>query len=144
MYSFILQGNSNDIGAYLIQHKEIKAAAFTGSFAGGKAICLIWGVSVKSPFPVFAEMGSINPVFAFQNQLSVKAEQLAKEYAASLTLGVGQFCTNPGIFIAEAGDSFERFKVALRNEILNVIPVNMLHKGIFENFENIKTGLLSA
>ena len=96
------------------------------------------GSQRKEPIPVFAEMGSINPVFAFQNQLSVKAEQLAKEYAASLTLGVGQFCTNPGIFIAEAGDSFESFKVALRNEILNVIPVNMLHKGIFENFEKYK------
>lgn len=86
---------SNDIGAYLIQHKEIKAAAFTGSFAGGKALFDL-GSQRKEPIPVFAEMGSINPVFAFQNQLSVKAEQLAKEYAASLTLGVGQFCTNPG------------------------------------------------
>ncbi len=132
-----ITGKSNDIGAYLIQHKEIKAAAFTGSFAGGKALFDL-GSQRKEPIPVFAEMGSINPVFAFQNQLSVKAEQLAKEYAASLTLGVGQFCTNPGIFIAEAGDSFERFKVALRNEILNVIPVNMLHKGIFENFEKYK------
>ncbi len=128
-----ITGKSNDIGVYLIQHKEIKAAAFTGSFSGGKALFDL-GSQRKEPIPVFAEMGSINPVFAFQNQLSAKAEQLAKEYAASLTLGVGQFCTNPGIFITEA----ERFKAVLQNEILNVAPVNMLHKGIFENFEKYK------
>ncbi|MCL1667076.1 aldehyde dehydrogenase (NADP(+)) [Elizabethkingia ursingii] len=135
-------GKSNDTGIYLVQHKEVKAVAFTGSFVGGKALFDLANRR-EEPIPVFAEMGSINPVFAFQNQLNSKAEELAKEYAASLTLGVGQFCTNPGVFIAQNGSGFERFKATLQNEIPNIAPVNMLHKGIFESFENNKKRVCS-
>lgn len=95
-------GKSNDTGIYLVQHKEIKAVAFTGSFVGGKALFDLANQR-EEPIPVFAEMGSINPVFAFQNQLNSKAEELAKEYVASLTLGVGQFCTNPGVLLHKMG-----------------------------------------
>ncbi|AQX07138.1 aldehyde dehydrogenase (NADP(+)) [Elizabethkingia ursingii] len=135
-------GKSNDTGIYLVQHKEVKAVAFTGSFVGGKALFDLANQR-EEPIPVFAEMGSINPVFAFQNQLNSKAEELAKEYAASLTLGVGQFCTNPGVFIAQNGSGFERFKVTLQSEIPNIAPVNMLHKGIFESFESNKKRVCS-
>ncbi|ASK29337.1 aldehyde dehydrogenase (NADP(+)) [Chryseobacterium sp. T16E-39] len=131
-------GTSNDIGAYLAKHKEIKAVAFTGSFGGGKALFNIANQR-EEPIPVFAEMGSINPVFAFQNVLQNRAEELAKEYAASLTLGVGQFCTNPGVFIALKGEGLNKFINTLKNEIPGITPVNMLHKGIFENFEKLKT-----
>lgn len=137
-----ITGKSNDTGIYLVQHKEIKAVAFTGSFVGGKALFDLANQR-EEPIPVFAEMGSINPVFAFQNQLNSKAEELAKEYVASLTLGVGQFCTNPGVFIAQNGSGFERFKVTLQSEIPNITSVNMLHKGIFESFENNKKRVCS-
>ncbi|WP_261512298.1 aldehyde dehydrogenase (NADP(+)) [Chryseobacterium paludis] len=132
-----ITGTSNDIGAYLTKHKDIKAVAFTGSFNGGKALFDLANQR-EEPIPVFAEMGSINPVFAFEHLLKNRAEDLAKEYASSLTLGVGQFCTNPGVFIALKGESLNRFITALKNEIPGIAPVNMLHKGIFENFEKLK------
>ncbi|MCJ7936241.1 MAG: aldehyde dehydrogenase (NADP(+)) [Chryseobacterium sp.] len=130
-------GTSHDIGAYLTKHKDIKAVAFTGSLNGGKAL-FDMANQREEPIPVFAEMGSINPVFAFEHLLENRAEDLAKEYGSSLTLGVGQFCTNPGVFVALKGESLNRFTRALKNEIPGIAPVNMLHKGIFENFEKLK------
>ncbi|MCD9615687.1 aldehyde dehydrogenase (NADP(+)) [Chryseobacterium gleum] len=133
-----ITGTSYEIGAYLIQHPYIRAVAFTGSFIGGKALFDI-ASRRKDPIPVFAEMGSINPVFAFQNLLETKAEALAKEYISSLTLGVGQFCTNPGVFIALKGNPLDRFINALKEEIQEITPAKMLHEGIFESFEKNKS-----
>lgn len=132
-----ITGKSYEIGAYLTQHPDIQAVAFTGSFNGGKALFDIANRR-DNPIPVFAEMGSINPVFALQYLLETKAEVLAKEYIASLTLGVGQFCTNPGVFIALKGKPLDRFISTLKVEIQNVAPAHMLHKGIFESFEKNK------
>ncbi|WP_395973645.1 aldehyde dehydrogenase (NADP(+)) [Chryseobacterium cucumeris] len=133
-----ITGTSYEIGAHLTQHPDIRAIAFTGSFNGGKALFDI-ASRRENPIPVFAEMGSINPVFAFQNLLETKAEALAKEYITSLTLGVGQFCTNPGVFIALKGESFNRFINTLKEEIQKVAPAKMLHKGILDNFEKNKS-----
>lgn len=132
-----ITGTSYEIGAYLAQHKDIQAVAFTGSFSGGKALFDIANRR-ENPIPVFAEMGSINPVFALKNLIGNKAEALAKEYIISLTLGVGQFCTNPGVFIAVKGESLDRFIAAIKNEIQEVIPAYMLHNGIYESFEKHK------
>lgn len=133
-----ITGTSYEIGTYLTQHPDIRAVAFTGSFTGGKALFDI-ASRRKDPIPVFAEMGSINPVFAFQNLLETKAETLAKEYITSLTLGVGQFCTNPGVFIALKGNPLGRFINALKEEIQEITPAKMLHEGIFESFEKNKS-----
>ncbi|MCP1297755.1 aldehyde dehydrogenase (NADP(+)) [Chryseobacterium sp. S0630] len=129
-----ITGTSYETGTYLTRHPDIQAVAFTGSFQGGKALFDIANRR-ENPIPVFAEMGSINPVFAFQNLLETKAEILAKEYSTSLTLGAGQFCTNPGVFIALKGKPLDRFIKTLKEEIQNVAPAKMLHKGIFESFE---------
>lgn len=133
-----ITGTSYEIGTYLTQHPDIRAVAFTGSFTGGKALFDI-ASRRKDPIPVFAEMGSINPVFAFQNLLETKAEALAKEYITSLTLGVGQFCTNPGVFIALKGNPLDRFINALKEEIQEITPAKMLHEGIFKSFEKNKS-----
>jgi NADP-dependent aldehyde dehydrogenase len=133
-----ITGTSYETGAYLTQHKDIQAVAFTGSFNGGKAL-FDMASRRENPIPVFAEMGSINPVFALKNLIEDKAEALAKEYISSLTLGVGQFCTNPGVFIALKGKSLDRFISAVNNEVQKVTPAHMLHKGIYENFEKHKT-----
>lgn len=133
-----ITGTSYETGAYLTQHKDIQAVAFTGSFSGGKALFDIANRR-ENPIPVFAEMGSINPVFALKNLIENKAETLAKEYISSLTLGVGQFCTNPGVLIAVKGPSLDRFIAAIKNEIQEIIPSHMLHYGIYENFEKHKT-----
>lgn len=135
-------GVYNETGAYLAFHKDIRGVAFTGSFNGGKALFDIANQR-EEPIPVFAEMGSVNPVFVFQHALERRAEELAKEYAASLTLGVGQFCTNPGVLIALKSECLNRFIKALKNEIQSINPSNMLHKGIFENFQKQKNTVVS-
>lgn len=132
-----ITGTSYEIGAYLAQHPDIRAIAFTGSFNGGKALSDI-ASRRQDPIPVFAEMGSINPVFAFQNLLETKAETLAKEYISSLTLGAGQFCTNPGVCIALKGEGLDRFINTLKDELQKIAPAKMLHKGIYESFEKNK------
>lgn len=137
-----ITGTSYEIGAYLTQHKDIQAVAFTGSFSGGKALFDIANRR-ENPIPVFAEMGSINPVFALKNLIENKAEALAKEYIGSLTLGVGQFCTNPGVFITVKGESLNRFITAVKNEIQEVAPANMLHNGIYESFEKHKANTMA-
>lgn len=137
-----ITGTTYEIGAYLTQHQDIQAVAFTGSFNGGKAL-FDMASRRENPIPVFAEMGSINPVFALKNLIENKAEALAKEYVSSLTLGVGQFCTNPGVFIALKGASLDRFIAAVKNEIQEIAPANMLHKGIYESFEKHKTNAIA-
>ncbi|VFA40777.1 aldehyde dehydrogenase (NADP(+)) [Chryseobacterium indologenes] len=133
-----ITGTSHEIGAFLTQHKDIHAVAFTGSFNGGKAL-FDTASRRENPIPVFAEMGSINPVFALQQLLENKAKALAKEYVTSLTLGVGQFCTNPGVFIARKGESLDTFISAVKNEIQEITPAPMLHKGIYESFKKHKS-----
>ncbi|MCW8313607.1 aldehyde dehydrogenase (NADP(+)) [Sphingobacterium sp. InxBP1] len=132
-----VEGTNIKIGAYLTAHPLVKAVGFTGSYWGGKALFDIANQR-EQPIPVFAEMGSVNPVFAFSQILEQRAEALAKEYAASLTLGVGQFCTNPGIFVAVKGAAFERFKRTLAEEISGIAPAMMLNKGIYSHFEKNK------
>lgn len=132
-----ITGTSYETGVYLTQHKDIHAVAFTGSYSGGKALFDIANRR-ENPIPVFAEMGSINPLFALQHLMENKAEVLAKEYISSLTLGVGQFCTNPGVFIAVKGKSLNRFITSVKNEIQEVAPAHMLHNGIYESFEKHK------
>lgn len=129
-----VEGTDIRIGAYLTAHSVIKAVGFTGSFAGGKALFDIANQRGE-PIPVFAEMGSVNPVFAFSRKLNQSASLLAKEYATSLTLGVGQFCTNPGIFIAVKGADFDLFKESLIEEIKRVLPAAMLNSGICMHYE---------
>lgn len=135
-----VMGTDTKIGAYLTAHPRVKAVGFTGSYWGGKALFDIANQR-EEPIPVFAEMGSVNPVFAFSQLLQDRAEALAKEYAASLTLGVGQFCTNPGVFIAVKSDGLERFKKALASAILATAPATMLNTGIYAHFEKNKATL---
>lgn len=137
-----VEGTNTKVGAYLTAHPDVKAVGFTGSYWGGKALFDIANQR-EEPIPVFAEMGSVNPVFAFTNVLEDKAEALAKEYAASLTLGVGQFCTNPGIFIAVRGEGLDRFKKALKTEIATITPAMMLNTGIYEAFEKNRSALFT-
>ncbi|MEO5500119.1 MAG: aldehyde dehydrogenase family protein, partial [Ginsengibacter sp.] len=94
-----VKGESFDVGEFLVTHPLTKAVGFTGSFGGGKQL-FDWGNSRKEPIPVFAEMGSTNPVFFLPGQLKAKTAEIAETMAKSVVLGVGQFCTNPGIMVA--------------------------------------------
>lgn len=108
----LLHGRSNDVGKAMVNHPLAKAIGFTGSFAGGKAL-FDAAMKREEPIPVYAEMGSTNPVFLLPGALKEKAVQIAAGLAASVTLGVGQFCTNPGVVIV-----VENGEPALTNEFV--------------------------
>ena len=135
-------GAGIETGKLLVMHEHTRAVGFTGSYAGGKQL-FDWGNQRKVPIPVFSEMGSINPVFLFPEKLSGNAAEIAKMYAGSITLGVGQFCTNPGLIIGIEGDALENFTTVLGEEIKNIAGAKMLHPGIAAAFRDKKTLALS-
>jgi 2,5-dioxopentanoate dehydrogenase len=128
-----IHGASNEVGEALVKHSLIKAVGFTGSFLGGKQL-FDWANQRKEPIPVFAEMSSINPVFLFLEKLKQSASELAKLYTGSITLGVGQFCTNPGLIIGIDNEDLRVFMHILSNEIKKTEPGKMLHPGIYKNY----------
>lgn len=137
-----VHGASSAVGAALVKHPHTKAVGFTGSFAGGKQL-FDWGNQRKEPIPVFAEMGSVNPVFLLPEKMKAGAVEIAKQYAASITLGVGQFCTNPGIIIGIDNDDLKIFINILSEEIKNISPAPMLNAGIYKNYVEKRAAALS-
>lgn len=122
-----------ETGQALVKHPFTKAVGFTGSLAGGKAIFDLANQRAQ-PIPVFAEMSSINPVILLPDTLQKDAEKTAEKLAASITLGVGQFCTNPGLIIAVEGNGLDRFIKTLSLEFQKAMPGTMLHQGIADNY----------
>lgn len=112
----LLQSHQNDVGGALVKHPLTQAVGFTGSTGGGRALMDI-AASRPKPIPVFAEMGSINPVFILPDALEQKAADIAKGLSASINMGVGQFCTSPGLIVTLSG-SFS----ALLAEELSALP----------------------
>jgi NADP-dependent aldehyde dehydrogenase len=104
----LLYGPGREIGMALVKHPLVKAVGFTGSRSGGRAL-MDAAAARPEPIPVYAEMGSINPVFLLPGALKQNAETIAAGLQASVTLGVGQFCTNPGLVLAENGTDQEKF-----------------------------------
>jgi NADP-dependent aldehyde dehydrogenase len=137
-----LHGASNEVGKALVTHPLTKAVGFTGSLGGGKQL-FDWANQRKEPIPVFAEMGSVNPVFLLPEKLKQSAIDVAKMYAASITLGVGQFCTNPGLIIGIEGESLQIFINALAGEIHKAVPGTMLHPGIYKSYVEKRAAALS-
>ena len=115
----LVQGNTNAVGQNLVKHPNIKAVGFTGSFRGGKALFDLANTRPE-PIPVFAEMGSTNPVFILPNALKEKAATIAAGMAHSITLGVGQFCTNPGLTFVEASKSVKEFSTHLVLSLIHI------------------------
>jgi NADP-dependent aldehyde dehydrogenase len=128
-----VHGASFEVGKALVLHPFTKAVGFTGSYTGGKAL-FDMANQREEPIPVFAEMGSVNPVFLLPEKITSDPEGIAASYAGSITLGVGQFCTNPGLIIGIKGDALNQFIVALSNQIGNIPPAAMLHEGITKAF----------
>jgi 2,5-dioxopentanoate dehydrogenase len=137
-----VHGASVEVGKALVTHDNTRAVGFTGSYLGGKAL-FDWGNQRKLPIPVFAEMGSINPVFLFPGKLKEAAVEVAKMYAGSITLGVGQFCTNPGLIIGPDGKDLQQFIQILGEEIAKVAPGTMLHPGIAKGYKENREKALS-
>jgi 2,5-dioxopentanoate dehydrogenase len=130
----LLNGNSRGLGAALVAHPHVKAVGFTGSRAGGLALLKIANERPE-PIPVYAEMSSINPVFLLPAALATRAEKLGQEFVGSLTLGVGQFCTNPGLAIALDSADLERFIAAAAAALSQVAPGVMLTSGIYSAYQ---------
>ncbi len=131
----MVQGPSVEVGMSIVKHPLIKAIGFTGSFRGGKA--LFDAASQRpEPIPVYAEMGSINPVFVLPGALAKKKDDIAAGLAASVTLGIGQFCTNPGLVAFEASDDGNSFQQAIAENIKKIDAGNMLTAGIREAYNN--------
>lgn len=101
----LLQGSGRKIGSALVQHPEITAVGFTGSTAGGRILYDMCH-SRPNPIPFYGELGSVNPVFCLPHALTKRAQTIGKDWAASLLMGAGQFCTNPGVLLALKGECF--------------------------------------
>ena len=137
-----VHGVSFEVGKALVMHTHTKAVGFTGSFIGGKQL-FDWANQRKEPIPVFSEMGSINPVFLLPEKLRSSPADIAKMYAGSITLGIGQFCTNPGLIIGMESMPLDSFAAALKEEIKKASPGEMLHPGIFKSYVENRANVLA-
>lgn len=137
-----LNGSSTDVGVNLVKHPGVKAVGFTGSINGGRALFDI-ASQRKEPIPVFAEMGSVNPVVILPEALKSNGSYWAKTYAGSVTLGAGQFCTNPGLLLGIKSDALTDFINKLSKEIIKIEPSVMLHPNIVGAYEKNKKRALS-
>ena len=137
-----VQDSSFEAGKALVQHPLTKAVGFTGSFSGGKAL-YDYATQREEPIPVFAEMGSINPVFILPGALKVRSEKVADMYAASITQGVGQFCTKPGLLLSLQSPELENFKKQLGEKLKAIAPGTMLHPGIASSYIKNRTKALA-
>ena len=125
----LIQGGKRDVGTSLVQHPLIKAVGFTGSLAGGRALFDLCAQR-DEPIPFFGELGSVNPMFVLPAALSARGDNIAAGWAGSLTMGAGQFCTNPGIVVAIKGADTDAF---IRSTTAALEPVGaqtMLTDGI--------------
>jgi len=125
----LLMGSGAEVGSCLVEAPEVKAVGFTGSFAGGMALFKLANARPE-PIPVFAEMGSVNPVFLLPGALKASAAALAKQFVVSLTMGTGQFCVNPGLVIAVDGPELDEFVAATAKELADVGAGVMLNERI--------------
>jgi 2,5-dioxopentanoate dehydrogenase len=129
----LLYGAGNAIGAALVAHPAIRAVGFTGSRAGGVALIRIANARPE-PVPVFAEMSSINPVIVFPAALARRGAQIAKQFVASLTLGAGQFCTNPGLVLAAKGPALDAFEQHVAAALAATPGATMLTAGLRDTY----------
>jgi NADP-dependent aldehyde dehydrogenase len=122
-----------DAGAALVQHPAIAAVGFTGSTAGGRALFDL-AAGRPDPIPFFGELGSVNPVYVTREAVERRGDEIARGFAASFTLGAGQFCTKPGlIFVPEehAGE----FADAVAEAIDEVAPAELLNERIRAGYD---------
>ena len=125
----LIQGGSHKLGAALVTHPLIRAVGFTGSFAAGRALFDLCAARPE-PIPFFGELGSVNPMFLLPAALSARGPDIAAGWAGSLTMGAGQFCTNPGIAVVIDGPGADAFTAAAHRALEPVTEQTMLTDGI--------------
>jgi NADP-dependent aldehyde dehydrogenase len=132
-----LNSSGIEVGVALVKHPDVKAVGFTGSIRGGRALFDL-ASQREEPITVFAEMGSVNPVVILPEAAQIRGEDLAKTYAGSITLGSGQFCTNPGLILGIKGQALTDFVKSLSDAIIKIEPSCMLHPNIIGAYESNK------
>jgi alpha-ketoglutaric semialdehyde dehydrogenase len=139
----LLHGDGRTVGMQLVKHPDVRAVGFTGSFTGGKAL---YDAAVRRevPIPVYAEMGSTNPVFILPETLDKQAEAFAKGFSGSVTLGVGQFCTNPGMLIYEDTASGKDFTAHLEDAFNEGVKHHLAVEGVETLAEGAKSDALNT
>ncbi len=129
----LIQGGNRSVGESLVQHPLIRAVGFTGSLGGGRALFNLCAAR-PDPIPFFGELGSVNPMFVLPHAVAARADQIGSGWAASLTLGAGQFCTNPGIAVVLDGPDADSFVEATRVALADVPQQTMLTDGMAQAY----------
>jgi NADP-dependent aldehyde dehydrogenase len=129
----MVHGAGKVVGVRLVRHPLARAVGFTGSRAAGRAL-FDAASSRPEPIPVFAEMSSLNPVFILPLALRERTARIAEGLRGSMTMGVGQFCTKPGLVFGLQGPELEHFQDTLARLLEAVAPATMLHAGICESY----------
>ena len=137
-----IMGRGRTVGTALVKHPKVKAVGFTGSISGGRALFDL-ASKREEPIPVFAEMGSINPVIITSKAIENRSEEIASTYAGSITLGAGQFCTNPGLILTVESDKTQRFIKDLAEKTVEIDAQCMLHPSIKSGFVENGTSVSS-
>jgi NADP-dependent aldehyde dehydrogenase len=131
----LIQGGRRDVGTALVQHPLIKAVGFTGSLGGGRALFDLCAQRPE-PIPFFGELGSVNPNFLLPEALANRGEAIANGWAGSLTMGAGQFCTNPGIMVLPDGPAADAFVAATKAALEKTASQTMLTDGIAKAYRD--------
>jgi NADP-dependent aldehyde dehydrogenase len=131
----LIQGGSRELGQALVQHPLIRAVGFTGSLGGGRALFDLCAQRPE-PIPFFGELGSVNPMFLLPQALSARGAALAAGWAGALTMGAGQFCTNPGLAIVMAGPDADAFVAEATQALAAVATQTMLTDGIADAYRS--------
>ena len=130
----LVHGTGATTGSALVKHPFTKAVGFTGSHSGGRALFDIASTRTE-PIPVYAEMGSINPIFILPEAMQTKPASLAEGIQQSVTLGTGQFCTNPGLIVGLDSPELNKLLNLLKNHFEKTTPDTMLNSNIRESYE---------
>ncbi len=129
----LIHANSHAIGEALVKNPHVKAVGFTGSYKGGRLLFDMANARPE-PIPVYAEMSSTNPVFLLPEALQSRGETIAENFAASLTMGVGQNCTCPGMVVALKGPATDAFAQAVTAQLKKVATGTMVHPSIKQGY----------
>ncbi len=129
----LVQGGKRDVGTSLVQHPLIRAVGFTGSLGGGRALFDLCARRPE-PIPFFGELGSVNPMFLLPAATSARGGEIGSAWSSSLSMGAGQFCTNPGIAVVIDGLDADAFQSAAEAELGAVGEQTMLTDGIADAY----------
>jgi alpha-ketoglutaric semialdehyde dehydrogenase len=139
----LIQGGRRDVGEALVQHPLIRAVGFTGSLGGGRALFDLCARR-PDPIPFFGELGSVNPMFLLPAAVAARGAAIGADWAASLTMGAGQFCTNPGIAVVMKSPEGDAFSEAAQSALSRVAPQVMLTDGIAEAYRTGRDRIASG